>query len=217
LIFKRQRGIGMKKKRKSATNTIIILIMVIYFGYLFTSSTIKQNNEQRLLKYLPDISNELESNELNAEELAPILLAIMDQESHGKGNDPMQSSESAGLKRNAIEDPSESIKQGVFHFAEMYKYGEKQGVDLEAIIQSYNMGPGYIDFIVSNNLVEHSEESAKNYSEYMVERSPTLYTCNNDKFNFRYPYCYGDFTYAEKVTARVEEMSSMIEEYAREL
>lgn len=207
----------MKRKRKSVTNTIIVLIMVIYFGYLFINSTIKQNNEQRLLKYLPDITNELESNKLNAEELAPILLAIMNQESHGKGNDPMQSSESAGLKRNAIEDPSESIKQGVFHFAEMYKYGQKQGVDMETIIQSYNMGPGYIDFIVSNNQVEHSEESAKTYSEYMVERSPTVYTCNNDKLNFRYPYCYGDFTYAEKVTSKVEEMSSIIEKYARKL
>lgn len=99
----------------------------------------------------------------------------------------------------------------------MYKYGQKQGVDMETIIQSYNMGPGYIDFIVSNNQVKHSEESAKTYSEYMVERSPTIYTCNNDKLNFRYPYCYGDFTYAEKVTSRVEEMSSMIEEYARKL
>ena len=203
----------MKRKRKSATNIIIVLIMVIYFGYLFTNSTIKQNTEQRLLNYLPEIANELEANELNAEELAPVVLAIMDQESH----DPMQSSESAGLTRNAIKDPSESIRQGVFHFAEMYRYGQKQGVNIEAIIQSYNMGPGYIDFIVSNNQIEHSEESAKTYSEYMVERSPTIYTCNNDKLNFRYPYCYGDFTYADKVTSKVEEMSSIMEQYARKL
>lgn len=217
MIFKRQRGIGMKRRRKTTTNTIIVLILVIYFGYLFASTTIKQNKEQRLLKYLPEIATQLKKNELNAEELAPVVLAIMDQESRGKGNDPMQSSESAGLKRNAIEDPSESIKQGVFHFAEVYKYGQKQGVDIEAIIQSYNMGPGYIDFIVSNNQVEHSEESAKTYSEYMVERSPDIYTCNNDKLNFRYPYCYGDFTYADKVTSKVDEMSNIIEKYARKL
>ena len=191
--------------------------MVIYFGYLFANSTIKQNKEQRLLKYLPEITNELQTNGLDAEEFSPILLAIMEQESRGKGNDPMQSSESAGLKRNAIEDPSESIRQGVFHFAEMYKYGQKQGVDIETIIQSYNMGPGYIDFMVSNHQVEHSEESAKTYSEYMVEQSPTLYTCNNDKLNFRYPYCYGDFSYAEKVTSKIEEMNSIIEKYARKL
>nr|WP_249928257.1 hypothetical protein [Niallia circulans] len=49
----------MKRRRKTTTNTIIVLILVIYFGYLFASTTIKQNKEQRLLKYLPEIATQL--------------------------------------------------------------------------------------------------------------------------------------------------------------
>ncbi|PKG23048.1 lysozyme family protein [Niallia nealsonii] len=200
----------MKKKRKAAVNILFIIVIVLYGGYLLTENTLKQNNEKRLIKYLPIISSELEENDLSADEFSPVLLAIMDQESHGKGNDPMQSSESAGLKRNEIDNPYESIKQGVFHFSEMYKYGNRLGVDLETIIQSYNMGPGYIEFI-ANNKSAHSEKSAKTYSEYMVEKSPSIYTCNHDKLNFRYPYCYGDYTYAEKVTAKLDAMDNIIE------
>ena len=37
----------------------------------------------------------------------------MYQESRGEGNDPMQSSESLGLKPNEIQETSLSIKQGV--------------------------------------------------------------------------------------------------------
>jgi len=200
----------MKKKRKAAVNILFIAAIVLYGGYILTGNILKQSNEKRLIKYLPAISSELEENDLSADEFAPVLLAIMDQESHGKGNDPMQSSESAGLKRNEIDTPDKSIKQGVFHFSEMYKYGEKLGVDLETIVQSYNMGPGYIDF-VANKKSTHSEKLAKTYSEYMVEKSPSIYTCNHDKLNFRYPYCYGDYTYAKKVTAKLDTMNSMIE------
>ena len=203
----------MKKRRRMRKLPILILlIMIVYIGYLVTAKTIKQTEQTRLVNYLPDIMDELERNDLEPDEFAPVLLAIMDQESHGKGNDPMQSSESAGLSRNEITDPTESIKQGVFHFSEMYRYGEANGVDLDTIIQSYNMGPGYIDYVVSNE-TNHSEDIAKSYSEYMVEKSPDLYTCNNDKLNFRYPYCYGDYTYAGKVTAKMEDMNKIVEHH----
>ncbi|WP_409300624.1 lysozyme family protein [Peribacillus sp. SCS-155] len=126
----------------------------------------------------------------------------MYQESHGKGNDPMQSSESAGLRRNSIASPEKSIKQGVFNFNEMYKYGRKRRVDLNTIIQSYNMGPGYIDYVTDNGL-KHSETLEKAYSKSQVEKSPSLYTCGKDIGNFRFPYCFGDFTYADKVNDKL--------------
>ncbi|MEH7802017.1 lysozyme family protein, partial [Bacillus pumilus] len=88
-----------------------------------------------------------------------------------------------------------------------YKHGKKKGVDLETIIQSYNMGIGYIDFVAKNG-GKHSEKLAKQYSKKQVKRNPEVYTCGGNKDNFRYPYCFGDFTYAEKVkekTKTVEE------------
>lgn len=93
----------------------------------------------------------------------------MYQESKGKGNDPMQSSESLGLKRNEITDPQLSVKQGIKQFTLMYKTGKEKGVDLDTIIQSYNMGAGYIDFVAEHGGT-HTEELAKQYSEQQVKK-----------------------------------------------
>ncbi|MDA1557630.1 lysozyme family protein [Bacillus cereus] len=165
--------------------------------------------EQRLLQYELTVKRELEK--YNLEGKTAVLLGIMYQESRGEGNDPMQSSESLGLKPNEIQETSLSIRQGVKHFAQMYKYGTEKDVSMETIIQSYNMGPGYIDFIASQEVKQHSEDSAKNFSKMKVDQNPKMYTCGGNKKNFRYPYCYGDFTYA----TRVNEKAKLIEELLR--
>ena len=198
----------MNYKRKSKTHIILFLIFFSLGTLWLCNTIIKKKTEEQLMKYQPDISNELNKYQLN--EFTPILLAIMDQESHGKGNDPMQSSESAGLKRNEINNSLNSIKQGVYHFSEMYKYGTKRKVDLNTIIQSYNMGPGYIDFVAKHDF-KHSEKLAKSYSEIQVRKFPSIYTCGNNKLNFRYPYCYGDFSYAEKVNKRLPTIKDILQ------
>ncbi|MDF9450236.1 lysozyme family protein [Bacillus toyonensis] len=165
--------------------------------------------EKRLLQYELTLKKELEKYNLG--EKTAVLLGIMYQESRGEGNDPMQSSESLGLKPNEIQETSLSIKQGVKHFAQMYKYGTEKDVSMDTIIQSYNMGPGYIDFIASQEVKQHSKDSAKNFSKMKVDQNPEMYTCGGNKNNFRYPYCYGDFTYATKVN----EKAKLIEELLR--
>ncbi|PDY35095.1 hypothetical protein COO17_26330 [Bacillus wiedmannii] len=165
--------------------------------------------EKRLLQYEPTLKRELEKYNLG--EKTAVLLGIMYQESRGEGNDPMQSSESLGLTPNEIQETSSSIKQGVKHFAQMYKYGTEKDVSMDTIIQSYNMGQGYIDFIASQEVKQHSEDSAKNFSKMKVDQNPEMYTCGGNKKNFRYPYCYGDFTYATKVN----EKAKLIEELLR--
>lgn len=93
----------------------------------------------------------------------------------------------------------------------MYKYGIEKDVGIDAIIQSYNMGPGYIDFIASKKKENHSEKLAKQFSKMKVDQSPDMYTCGDNKKNFRYPYCYGDFTYTTKVKNRTK----LIEDFLR--
>lgn len=151
-------------------------------------------------KFSPLIHDELAKYHL--ENYTTVLVALMQQESHGKGGDPMQASESAGLARNTIQDPNISIQLGVKHFQRALSYGQKKNVDFATIIQAYNMGIGYIDF-VSEHGGKHSEELAKQFSLLQVEKKPNLYTCGGDKNNFRYPYCYGDFTYSSKVTKNI--------------
>lgn len=175
----------------------LLIVFLIYERYENQQVFQRTNQvEEKLLKYENVVNNELASYQLT--EMKPVILAIILQESNALGEDVMQSSESAGYKRNAINTPDESIRQGVKHFANMYKYGSQQQVDMETVIQSYNMGPGYIDFIAQNGK-KHSEELAKQYSDLKVQQNPELYNCGGDSTNFRYPYCYGDFTYAEKV------------------
>ncbi|WP_051317161.1 lysozyme family protein [Ectobacillus panaciterrae] len=172
-------------------------------------SSVSPNSTAKVLSYRPDIEREL--NKYNLIEFTPVLLAIMYQESRGEGNDPMQASESAGLKRNEIQDPRVSIQQGVFHFYQMYKLGKKLNVDLTTIIQSYNMGPGYIQYVAANGS-KHSEDLAKAYSKIQVDAHPQLYTCGGITRNFRYPYCFGDFTY----TAKVQKKIPVLEKYIKD-
>ncbi|WP_307191241.1 lysozyme family protein [Mesobacillus stamsii] len=155
-------------------------------------------------KYTPVIKKELEKVDL--EEYTVTVAALMMQESKGKGGDPMQASESLGLAPNTIQDPQKSIQQGVKYFQQVMSYGEKMQVDFPTVIQSYNMGIGYIDYVAKNGK-KHSEELAKKFSKIQVDKNPQTYNCGGNKNNFRYPYCYGDFTYSTKVAKHMETIS----------
>ncbi len=204
---------GNKVVRKLKAFIAVFLLVLIVFVFLAVrGNSVKdlltqyvpflfQQQTDKVLSYKLDIEKELKQYGL--EEYTPLLLAIMYQESRGEGQDLMQASESAGLKPNEIQDKQESIHQGVYHFYQMYLLGTKNKVDMNTIIQSYNMGPGYIEYVAANGN-KHSEELAKAYSKKQVNNHPDLYTCGGFKGNFRYPYCFGDYTYAEKVQAKFE-------------
>ncbi|TCW43975.1 lysozyme-like protein [Bacillus thuringiensis] len=192
-------------------SSIVILISLIglFSGNLLSDINQKQSYaiEERLLQFKPIIEKELEKYNLG--DKTTTLLGIIYQESRGEGTDPMQSSESLELKRNEIQDVNLSIEQGVKHFAQMYQYGIEKDVGMDTIIQSYNMGPKYIEFIAGQQIKKHSEKLAKEFSKMKVDQNPDLYTCGDNKKNFRYPYCYGDFTYATKV----KEKTKLIEDF----
>ncbi|KEK24590.1 lysozyme family protein [Bacillus gaemokensis] len=189
---------------------LLLLLALLYKNHITNTQNNKEFTiEKRLLQHEPTIKKELEK--YNLSDKTTILLGIMYQESRGEGTDPMQSSESLGLKPNEIQDINLSIEQGIKHFVKMYKYGIQKNLGIDTIIQSYNMGPGYIDFIANQEGKQHSEELAKQFSKEKVDQSPDLYTCGGNKKNFRYPYCYGDFTYATKVNAKTK----VVEEFLR--
>lgn len=201
-----------KKRTKRSSNIALLLFFMVLIFVLFDQ--FKQLNiKETAVSLLPnivsrDVQNytpllEKELKEVNLEEYTLVLAAIMQQESKGKGGDPMQASESAGLPPNSIRDPEQSIKQGVKHFQKALNYGSQKKVDFPAVIQAYNMGIGYIDFVAEQG-GKHSEEIAKQFSLKQAEKNPEIYDCGGDKNNFRYPYCYGDFTYTTKVTKNIE-------------
>ena len=201
-----------KKRTKRRSNVAFLLFFLVLIFVLFdqfkqlnikeTAVSLLPNTVSRdVQNYTPILQKELK--EVNLEEYTLVLAAIMQQESKGKGGDPMQASESAGLPPNSIQDPEQSIKQGVKHFQKALNYGSQKNVDFPAVIQAYNMGIGYIDFVADQG-GKHSEEIAKEFSLKQAEKNPEVYNCGGDKNNFRYPYCYGDFTYTTKVTENIE-------------
>jgi hypothetical protein len=207
----------MKKRKRKKFKTFFVLFI------LFCALAMVQNHFQQraqiapltvksdpfadVKKYSPLIHDELAKYQLESH--TALLTALMQQESRGKGGDPMQASESAGLARNTITDPNQSIQAGVNHFQQTLTYGKKKKVDFPTIIQSYNMGMGYINYVAQHG-GKHSEDLAKNFSLQRVKEKPTIYTCGGNKNNFRYPYCYGDFTYTTKVTKNIQSLADSI-------
>ncbi|MBA9026178.1 lysozyme family protein [Peribacillus huizhouensis] len=208
----------MKRKRK--VSKALFILFALLFAILLIKQVMQVPHTEKVSttiiqpdpfasvkKYSSTLHDELA--QYNLQEYTVVLIAVMQQESRGKGGDPMQSSESAGLAPNTITDPKESIQYGVKHFKQVIAYGKEKKVDFPTIIQSYNMGIGYINYIAENG-GKHSEELAKKFSMIQVEKNPDLYNCGGNKENFRYPYCYGDFSYSAKVTKNIEALADSI-------
>ncbi|ERI11644.1 lysozyme family protein [Aneurinibacillus aneurinilyticus] len=185
---------------------LLIGVFLITIVNQYMSPPSKINKYDKVKRYEPMLSAELHKYHL--EEYTSVLLALMYQESRGEGGDPMQASESAGLPPNTINDPERSIRQGVRHFNDVLTYGKEKKVDFPTIIQAYNMGKGYITFVAEHGK-KHTEDLAKQFSSIQVKKQPTVYNCGGDQNNFRYPYCYGDFSYTTKVLAKVDYMKQV--------
>ena len=134
-------------------------------------------------------------------EYVDLLLAIIAQESGGdaeKTPDIMQCSASKGLENNAITDPLESIHQGIYYFSTLLSSGTAKGVDMNTIIQSYNFGSGYQDYVESECAGHHSESAARIFSARMCER-------------YGYSF-YGDVLYVEHVRSFLSGMEDSVSE-----
>jgi hypothetical protein len=203
----------MKPKRRILKSIFVLLLLYFVIGMVHsyfqqkTPNIVKNDPFADVKKYGPIIKRELAKNHL--EYYTPVLEAIMQQESQGKGGDPMQASESLGLGRNTVKDPKQSIQLGVKYFQRVLTYGNKKKVDIPTVIQAYNMGIGYIDYVAQHG-GKHSEQLAKQFSLLQVQKKPAIYTCSGNKNNFRYPYCYGDFTYSTKVSKNIQLLADSI-------
>ncbi|CAM3036721.1 lysozyme family protein [Sporolactobacillus spathodeae] len=73
-----------------------------------------------------------------------LLMAMAMQESKGNSVDVMQASESQGLPRDSIKDPTESIAAGTKYFR---KSLDQSNGDVRLALQSYNFGIGFTDYV----------------------------------------------------------------------
>ncbi|MEH7199772.1 lysozyme family protein [Priestia megaterium] len=146
------------------------------------------NVSPEVMKYQPLLEKYAQKHGLDAS-YVPIMMALMMQESGGRGNDPMQSSESKCGRVGCIQNPEASIDQGVKHFKSVL---EKAHYDLELCLQSYNFGPGFIIF-VNKNGGHYTKELAIKFSQiqYQKVKHTGNYHCLRPEA-VPYQACYGD-------------------------
>ena len=159
------------------TGIILLIVLVLFIG---TFGVLAQdggpNSEivslsEEVIAYEDTIRKY--AKEYDIEDYVSLLQAIMMQESGGKGNDPMQASESGYNTKyprvpNGITEPEYSIDVGTHTFSDCVKKANvKDQSDTEHIylaLQGYNYGSGYIEWAISN-FGGYSKYNAQQFSD----------------------------------------------------
>lgn len=128
-----------------------------------------------------------------------IMLALIQQESGGRGSDPMQSSESYCGRVGCINSVEMSIDKGVLHFKNVLT---KANHDVQLTLQSYNFGGGFIDWIKKRG-GKYTKELAIKFSQQMYQKEIArgrghLYSCIRAEAK-PLRACYGDILYVDAV------------------
>lgn len=192
--------------------TMIISVIGSVIGAITNTAsktTIKVNLQQlsdNTISYTDDLREAAEDNGIL--DYVNYLMAIMEVESHGTGNDPMQSSESAGLPPNGFDNPRDSINQGVYYFAYCVNKAKDMGCDVMSAVQSYNYGSGFINYVAENGgtyTLELAISFAEEYSGgVQVDYSNPIAV----EYNGGWRYAYGNMFYAQLVKQYINQYQS---------
>lgn len=185
---------------------VFLFSILLFFGVMISSEdddgggssqiTIGQNLSPEVLKHQKTV--EKYAREYGVEEYVSYLLAIMQVESGGTAVDVMQSSESLGLPPNTL-GTEESIKQGCKYFSELLKSAESMGCDINAVVQSYNYGGGYLNYVAGKGK-KHTFSLAESFAR---EKSGGIKVTYTNPIavakNGGWRYKYGNMFYVELV------------------
>lgn len=132
------------------------------------------------------------------DDMVPIVLALIMQESGGRAADVMQSSESQGHPPGYFTDPETSIKYGMKHFTKVYNQAKG---DYKLVLQSYNYGSGFLNYVLPK---KYSLELAKQFSIEQARKNG--YTCRawRSAEEKSKGMCYGDPYYVDHVLRYVK-------------
>ena len=160
---------------------VIVVLIVVLFGAML-SLTVGDNAEALLpvsdevRAYEPTIR--LYAAQYGIPEYVDLIMAVMMQESGGRGLDPMQAAEGSYNTRyphvpNGITDPDYSIQCGIQELRDsLNRAGVQSPVDMDHIrlaLQGYNFGPGYVSWAVSH-YGGYSLANAAEYSDMQAAR-----------------------------------------------
>ena len=164
------------------TGLIILLVIILFIGVfsaLSDDSSVETSSlyvSENVLAYTEII--EKYAKEYEMDDYVALIQAVMMQESGGKGNDPMQSSECSfneqyPKKHNGITNTDYSIKVGIQYLAECLKRASvKDSSDMKNIslaLQGYNYGNGYIQWAI-DHFGGYTRANAKVFSDEMKSK-----------------------------------------------
>lgn len=160
---------------------------------------------EQVLSYQPIVSKYCTKYKIP--DYVELVLAIMQTESGGTGNDPMQSSECPlnvkyPQKHNGITNPEYSIDVGIQYLENCLRAANcKSPTDMPNIslaLQGYNYGGGYINWAIEKG--GYSEENALEFSHLKAQQmglksyGAPNYVSAVLKYYSYLPYSSGDFT-----------------------
>lgn len=174
---RQERQITRRTLRFFAMVAAGLVMLVIVFGVTQSTNKIHRPLSPSVKSYEETILKL--SKEYGIEAYVPLVSAVMMQESHGRGNDPMQASEGNYNKRfpqkpHGITDPRYSIECGIRQLADdLEMAGCKGPTDIEGIslaIQGYNFGDGYIIWALEKD-GKYTEDNAAEFAEMMAGKN----------------------------------------------
>lgn len=184
----------------------IWLAVLLFLLSLFSSFLVMTSSDKNTVPWYQSgsaLSEEVEAyaaymnektEEYGIREYARYLLAIMQAETGGRGVDVMQSLAHSGIPEEE-QTPGISIEYACAYFARLLARAQSAGVDMDTVIQAYNYGAGYIDYIAVNGK-EHSYSLACSFAAEQCGGQKVTY--NNPiavKTNGGWRYAYGNMFY----------------------
>lgn len=202
--MKKRRRARKKKRFRPLIWGIVVIAGVLLLNCSFMAGRGNKNNDDAredglssaVAEYRPVVAQY--AAEYGIEEYTDYLLAVMQVESGGNHEDVMQSSESLGLPPNSLET-EESINQGCRYFAKLLRLAAEKGCDFNTVVQAYNFGDEFLDFVAENGgtyTVELAEEYARQKSggEEVTYLNPIALKANGG-----WRYKYGNMFYVQLV------------------
>lgn len=161
----------------------ILPLLIIFMLLSLTGNKTETDNtafgnaqvSQDVLKYKPLI--EKYATENNISEFVNLIMAVMMQESGGRGLDPMQCSECGNNTQyprhpNGITDPEYSIRIGIKELATVLATAQCTTVNdmpkVKLALQGYNFGGGYIAW-ATRNYGGYTPENAAIFSDQQAQ------------------------------------------------
>ena len=161
--------------------------LTTFFGNAASGVAMAINLSDEVLSYRPAV--ERIAAKYGMSEYVELILAVMMQESGGRGLDVMQAAEGSfntkyPHKPNGITDPEYSIECGIQELKYALEMAGCTGpTDLDRIklaLQAYNYGSGYIDWAMERD-GGYTKENAIAYSDMMCARPNWPYDRYGDK------------------------------------